>query len=93
MRQFDAPKKSRKKAGGNGLAEALDELENELDDDSDNDEGDRDEEREERDEEEEGEVIEEVDELDGCEEMTLGEIQELDESVKPVRLVLTKVSQ
>ena len=82
MRQFDTPTKSRKKAGFDGLAEAMDELRDELEEDSENGEGDRDEEREEREEE-----------VDGREEMTQEEIQELDESVKPVRLVLTKVSQ
>ena len=92
MRQFDAPKKSRKKTGGNhksdGLAGVLDELEDELEDDSESDEGDGDEECEEV---EEIDGIEEL--LGGCEGMTPDEIQELDDSVKPVRLVLTKVSQ
>lgn len=87
MRQFDDPKKSKKgkMRADNGmgvLADALVDLDNELE----GDEGD-----------EEVEVVGDeymVDEdaPDGREDMTLEEIAELEESVKPVRRVLSKVS-
>jgi hypothetical protein len=93
MRQFDASKKSRNGRGSDhksdSLAEVLDDTDDDLDDDSENDEGDRDEEHEEAGEE----GIEVIDELlDGREGMSQDEIGAFDESIKPVRLVLTKVS-
>lgn len=82
MRQFDDPKKSKRDAqdGDNvdDLADALAELDDELE----NDEG--------RADEAEGEETAEWI-PDGREDMTEAEIRELEESVKPVRRVLTKV--
>lgn len=97
MRQFDSPKsKKRGQTQGNDwddLEGLFDGLDNELEDDElkDNDE----------DESEDQEVgEEELEEIDGLEEllnglegMTAEQIRELEDSVKPVRLVLTKVSQ
>lgn len=81
MRQFDVPKNSKQADNTNGvedMADALAELENELDDEN-------------------GGVVEDDresddDSLDGREGMTEEEIAELEESVRPVRQVLNKVS-
>lgn len=84
MRQFDDPKKS-KKGGSAGEGENVDDLVDalaDLGDDLEDNEG-MDNEAEEEDTA--GWIP------DGREDMTEAEVQELEESVKPVRRVLTKV--
>lgn len=87
MRQFDAPKTSTTSArsdwdeGGGNLADALADLERELEDEDDVEMGDVG----------DGEGIDGEDLPDGREGMSEEEIKELEESVKPVRRILTKV--
>jgi hypothetical protein len=90
MRQFDGPKKS-KRTGEDALdlGWAFEGLEEELEDEDEIDEDNESEGGEEDVEEIEG--LEEL--LSGREGMTAEEIETLEASVKPVRLVLTKVSQ
>lgn len=97
MRQFDSPKKSKKKGksdndvdvDGVHLAAALDRFEDELESGDESESIDNKVQPEEEgtdqsdDDEEEG--------GDGRDGMTQEEIKELEESVKPVRRVLTKV--
>jgi hypothetical protein len=88
MKQFDAPKTSKQSGDNvelNHLANALDALKDELENNS-GDTNDDDQMVENGDEDSE-------DMADGHEGMTALEIEELERSVKPVRRVLTKVSQ
>lgn len=84
MKQFDVPKKFQ---GENSDIEAeINDLEDELER-LDDDQG-EDEDREMNN----GEDVDEEEELDGHEQMTEDEIDELQQSVKPVRHVLARVS-
>lgn len=94
MRQFDAPKKAKTKRISN--EEDLDDLTWDSTNDLETDEleSDSDDEDNEEDLQLEEEIAGEDDDVaneDGRDEMTMAEIEQLEESVKPVRRVLTKV--
>jgi hypothetical protein len=87
MKQFDTPKKKKKATNGEDVEMALDGLDD-LSVESNGDGNDGEEPEEELDgKDDDGEEV-----PDGREGMSAAEIQVLDESVKPVRHVLTKVS-
>ena len=85
MKQFDAPKKNQQKGKvfGLNIEDELEGLEDEPKDSND---------EEISNEGTDGEDVDEGEVLDGHDDMTQEDIDELDESVKPVRTVLTKAS-